>query len=420
MIITEEMIKNFNKGLPKRLTIDGKTDEYETYLVPIKYLFYNNLNGRIATYIEEYNDLHPEGELNLETLFNTDIDKYNDLISDFIKKSSNDNEVSFKNTKRDIKAKGQQVPGVILTDGRIIDGNRRFTAIRELSLEEGDPRFDYFETVILPAPDVSDKDGWKRIKSLELYLQFNVDEKKGYNRIDFLVSFYKDTVNPETKMFDKKQYCYASGISAGEYEKNVNIIRIMLDYLEWRNKPKAFYILKNEKLDGPIEDIAAKAKKMSEEEWNSIKDYIYLHMSHVQSGDRTRDIRDLIKSAKENSGFFKSYKEEVDKSGKLPELIKAVVIKDQKATSSEDTKTKLETAKAAEECLVKAYDEAKYQDRVTSATNEPIKLFIDAVSKISGIDLAVVANMSSEKKDLIKEKIIDLEIVIEELKDAVK
>ena len=35
MIITKEQLASFKEGLPKRLTIDGKTMEYTSYLIPL-------------------------------------------------------------------------------------------------------------------------------------------------------------------------------------------------------------------------------------------------------------------------------------------------------------------------------------------------------------------------------------------------
>lgn len=418
MIITKEQLASFKEGLPKRLTIDGKTMEYTSYLIPLNYLYYNNLNGRIATYIEEYNDQSDNEDLN--KMLKDDVEKYNDLIGGFIKKSSNDNEASFKKTKKDIEAKGQQNPGVILSDGRIIDGNRRFTAIRELYKEMGNDKYAYFEAVCLDAPNENDKDGWKRIKTLELFLQFNVDEKKDYNRIDFLVSFYRDTIDDSTKMFDKKQYCYTSGISSTEYDKNANIIRIMLDYLEWRSKPKAFYILKNEKLDGPIEDIATATKKMSEEEWNSKKDYIYHYMTHVQSGDRTRDIRSLVQSAKSNGYLFQKYKDKIDNPQTLIKLAKAVSNKDAKITTPEESQESKKIQAETQAQLIDAFETAMYEERIDNANNEPLKLLDVAITQIRKVDIAIIKNMDGSQKNNVKEKISDLEKTLIGIRKAIE
>lgn len=416
MVITREQLNTFRKGLPKRLTIDGKSGEYDTYLIPLKYLYFNNMNGRIATYIEEYND-RIDSE-NLNELQKTDVEKYNDLISDFIKKSSDDNEASFKKTKNDIKQKGQLTPGVILSDGRIIDGNRRFTSLRELYKESADDKFAFFEAVYLDAPNENDKDGWKRIKALELNIQYNVDEKRDYNRIDFLVSFYRDTIDPSTKMFDKKQYCYASGIKESEYDKNVNIINIMLDYLQWRGKPKAFYILKNEKLDGPIEDIALHTKKMSDEEWGLIKDYIYYYITHVKMGDRTRDIRELLKSAKSNGTLFSNYKNAINDSKTMTELRNAVASKDVKASTAEESKQNREIQDKIQKKLIKAFEDAKFQDKMESANNEPFKLLDDVTNQIKKVDIAVIKNMDENQKENVKLKISEIEKNLEEIRKA--
>ena len=52
MLLTDEEIKKLKKGVQHRLTIDGKTESRQSYLVPIEGLFFNDLNGRISTYIE--------------------------------------------------------------------------------------------------------------------------------------------------------------------------------------------------------------------------------------------------------------------------------------------------------------------------------------------------------------------------------
>ena len=98
-------------------------------------------------------------------------------------------ENAFKKTKNNIKALGQTEPAVILRDGRIIDGNRRFTCLRDLAKE--DLKFNYLDAIII-SKDIQDSK--KEIKLLELYLQHGREERVGYNPIDRLVGVYNDVI----------------------------------------------------------------------------------------------------------------------------------------------------------------------------------------------------------------------------------
>lgn len=394
--------------MQKRLYINGKTKEYETELIPVDKLYLNDLNGRIATYTEEYNA--KPGNEKLDSLLKKDKNKYNDLITEFVKKSSNDDEKSYHDTKNDILEKGQLNPGVVLSDGRIIDGNRRFTAIRELYKETGDPKFQYFEAVRLPA-GISEKD----IKTLELWLQFNEDKKREYNKIDFLVSLYKDVINEETKLFDEKQYIRASGIKISDYNTYISIIETMLDYLEWRNKPKAFYILKNEKLDGPLEEAARARKKMSEEEWNSKKDTLYTFMTLVK-GDRTREIRPLVDSAKEDGPLFVELKKSIDEPKAAMQLATAIAEKDNKPQNANQSKEISKCLNSAEELLENSFKNAKFKSDIIDANNEPLKLLDDTISLLNKIDTNLVNKLSLDQKNKITERIKSIEASLNNIK----
>lgn len=60
----------------------------------------------------------------------------------------NDNASALKRTEKSIQEAGQQVYGYVLDDGRIVDGNRRFTALRNIHQATG--KTVYFEAVVLP------------------------------------------------------------------------------------------------------------------------------------------------------------------------------------------------------------------------------------------------------------------------------
>lgn len=375
-------------------------------------LYFNNLNGRIGTYIDEYNDQNNE---DLDQLRQEDIKRYNDLIANFIKKSSNDGQKSYIATRDDIKEKGQQVPGVVLSDGRIIDGNRRFTAIRELYEKTGDPRFAYFEAAVLPCPEKTDLEGWKEIRRKELWLQYNVNEKKEYNLIPFYRSIYKDTMET-TKGFDKEQYLYASGMTESKYKNCVEVIHTMLDYLEWRGKPKAFYILENERLDGPLEEVAKTRKKMSEEEWNLKKDLIYYHITFVDSGDKVRDIRPLLKSLKDDGLLFNNYNQAVDSPQLKLKLIKALSAKDKEKKTSEET----QEIKELSNKLQKAFKDAKYEEDKDSIIKEPVELCDAVIEQMNKFDKPLIKQMSPEQKQLVSSKLSEIEKLSSEIRKEIQ
>ena len=131
MNLLDEQYREFVQPttLTKKLTLNGETKAYPIYRVRLELLYYNEQNDRIATWISQYKSEHG-GFQDLSQ------EAYNAVIEDFIIKS---NPASIEKTKNNIKAVNQREPGVILSDGRIVDGNRRFTCLRKLA--EEDPTF---------------------------------------------------------------------------------------------------------------------------------------------------------------------------------------------------------------------------------------------------------------------------------------
>ena len=287
-----ELIKNENiekTTLTKRLTIGGETKDYPVYRFPLEYLYYNDQNGRINTvyhqYISNHGKLTPEiGE-----------SKYNEIFEKFIFDSKKQ---ALKDTQISISEKGQQEPGVILSDGRVIDGNRRFTALRRIQRETNIKQ--YFEAVILSF-DIKKKLDEKKIKELELDLQLGREERVSYDPIDRIFDVY-NTIEVQ-KLMTPEEYKKASGAGNTKgINKDLRLAKLIIKFLSIvapnENPIDKFYLARELKLDGPLEDIERtinKLKKDKETITQNVLTILAVQIAKSEVGDRdiTRKIRDV-------------------------------------------------------------------------------------------------------------------------------
>lgn len=287
-----ELIKNRNiekTTLTKRLTIGGETRDYPVYKFPLEYLYYNDQNGRINTvyhqYISNHGKLTPEiGE-----------SKYNEIFEKFIFDSKKQ---ALKDTQISISEKGQQEPGVILSDGRVIDGNRRFTALRRIQRDTNIKQ--YFEAVILSF-DIKNKLDEKKIKELELDLQLGREERVSYDPIDRIFDVY-NTIEVQ-KLMTPEEYKKASGAGNTKgINKDLRLAKLIIKFLSIvapnENPIDRFYLARELKLDGPLEDIERtinKLKKDKETITQNVLTILAVQIAKSEIGDRdiTRKIRDV-------------------------------------------------------------------------------------------------------------------------------
>ena len=294
-----ELIKNGNiekTTLTKRLTIGSETKDYPVYKFPLEYLYYNDQNGRINTvyhqYISNHGKLTPEiGE-----------SKYNEIFEKFIFDSKKQ---ALKDTQISIFEKGQQEPGVILSDGRVIDGNRRFTALRRIQRDTNIKQ--YFEAVILSF-DIKNKLDEKKIKELELDLQLGREERVSYDPIDRIFDVY-NTIEVQ-KLMTPEEYKKASGAgNTKRINKDLRLADLIIKFLSIvapnENPIDKFYLARELKLDGPLEDIERtinKLKKDKETITQNVLTILAVQIAKSEVGDRdiTRKIRDVKYNILEN------------------------------------------------------------------------------------------------------------------------
>ncbi|MER2295412.1 MAG: hypothetical protein ABS913_08835 [Desemzia incerta] len=269
-------------------TIPNLTDTMlDVHRIPLKYLYYNDENGRISTQIKrELGDLNSHSD---ETGR-----EYNDKIAQFIEE---DNASALKKTKKSIKDKGQQVYGYVLLDGRIIDGNRRFTALRQLEFETGTTH--YFEAVILPFTYDAKADR-TQIKRLELAIQMGTEEKLQYDPVDLAVDVYQTIVKDE--LMSMKDYALEANMSMKDVEDRISTVELLHDFLIFINSSSnAYYIIKDAKLYNPLYELAKKFKanfpnKGPKYEQTKATAFTLLGKMVLTGGDTVREIREYIKN----------------------------------------------------------------------------------------------------------------------------
>jgi ParB-like chromosome segregation protein Spo0J len=372
--------------LTKKLSVDNHIQTYNVYKIRLDQLYYNDQNDRIATWISQYKA--ENGIIHMDT---DDKEQYNRIIQGFITES---NPEALKKTQNNIELIGQQEGGVVLTDGRIIDGNRRFTCLRNLEQKTG--KTQYFEAVIL-MHDIAHNA--KQIKMLELLLQHGVDKPVDYNPIDRLVGIYNDIV--ENKLLTVREYASSVNQTEADIKREVEKAKLMVEFLEFINAPKQFYLARTMNLSESLKDLYSMLSKVkNDESREDLKNNVFAQLLMAPVGDTNRYIRKIGKIAS-NSRLLDDYlAEQLDLTEKVCDALEQHPITTDKVIN-EHIRTKKEIqsefARSTEKWISKADGDA--------SRNRPAQQVEKAYEMLDTIDTNIFKKMSDEQKDDIREKL---------------
>ena len=357
----------------KKITIQGETLNFTVYRIPLDALVYNVKNGRIATYISKYQT--DNGELNQNNVI-----ELNNILGKFIRES---NPTALDKTKDNIKKFGQKQPGVVLKNGIVIDGNRRFTCLREL---ESEGKIQYFDAVIL-SDDYSARD----IKSLELNLQHAEERPVDYNPIDDLVDIYRDVV--ADKLFTVEQYAFETNKKMTEIRNSVAAAVLMVEFLEFINHKEAYHIARDMTLDGPLRELVGIFKKIPKDNHEDIKPTMFTALM-TTTGDKTRAIREMGKHiihTEKHPRFIDEYEVvvkhvyEVTRSGKKSENVSQLVELVQGDKELVDSGRK----------IIESYVNTS---KIKNARNEPLELLSKSYENFISIDAYTINQLDNKSK----------------------
>lgn len=381
-------------GATKKLNLGGSSKNYDVYEVPLELLYYNNQNDRIATWLSQYD---------VSELFEKDREEYNKKIEGFIVAS---NPKAIEKTKKNIELIGQNIPGIILSDGRVIDGNRRLTCLRQIN-RDNVMKCGYFETIILDGNIANNKD----IKILELTIQHGIDRKLDYDPIDKLVGLYRDVV--VNKLITIKEYATSTNIELKMAEKELRIAELMAEFLEFVNCPNQYYLAREWDINGPLYEIDGVLQKEKDEiRREDIKNIMFNNLLVKPDNDMTRYIRSVKKLVSDSQFGEKYLEEQLDIANEVIDTLNGIA-------NSDNAIMEVRSNQGFIKSLAENTETYAQRVKISKVRNQPLVLLETCEGNINGIDSKVINKLDDDEKYEIKEKINVLLKLLNHLDDEI-
>lgn len=387
-------------SITRKLTINNETKIYPVYKININALYYNDQNDRIASWISQYKEINGS-----DALLNKEKEEYNKIIENFIIMS---NPQSMEKTALNIKLVGQREPGVVLSDGRVIDGNRRFTCIRKLN--KNDASFCWFESVIL---DVDIHNNKKMIKMLELSIQHGEEKRVDYNHVEKLIGIYQDIV--ETQLLTVEEYAQSTNESVAEIKKKVECSKILAEYLEYIGMPKQFYIAREFQLVSLISDIQELLKKcINNEMVYNLKKIIFMNQMMNSFGDErkfTKNIATLIANGK----YFMYEKSQMEIEEKIKKRMDYENI-----NNFQELRSFVVNNDDLSDELKYSMDKYLNDAKINEVHNKPSQILKRTTISLKEIDKNVITKLTPVEKDRLNNQLYQLTKIVNDISGVVK
>ncbi len=367
--------------LSRKVTYGGKTVVYPVYQVRLDALFYNDQNDRIATWISRYEAEHGKGALS--TL---PAEEYNRVIEGFIVES---NPESIHRTQKNIALVGQQVPGVALADGRVVDGNRRFTCLRRLQSTLSEPL--YFETVLMDMDIRADR---KQIKLLELSIQHGEEKKVDYDLIDYAVGTYRGIV--QTGLLSVEEYARGTNEHVADIRKRLEIASVLNEFLEYIRLPEQYYIAREYQLYSLFDEMYAPLRQLEGNDRQQLKEIVFSNILLRAIRDQRKYIRDI--KALIRSGAYRLY---FDDQQKLKERWKCAFDSQEIKDRNDLDRFSLEHSIIAEE-MQESLERAMLRSRAAQVKAKPAENIGKCISLLMDIDARTFARLDPEEKETVQ------------------
>ena len=382
--------------LTRKVTYAGKTVVYPVYKVRLDALYFNDQNDRIATWITQY-----ESENGKDSLSSLNTDIYNRIIENFITDS---NPEAIQKTQKNIALVGQREPGVTLADGRIVDGNRRYTCLRRIQRTQPEPV--YFETVLM---DMDIREDKKQIKLLELAIQHGEEKKVDYDLIDFAIGTYRDVV--QTKLLTIREYAASTNEQPGDVKKRIEIAEVICEFLEYIGLPEQYHIAREYQVYSLFQEMIPLLRSLDNQEKKDLKRIAFNNVLMRAIPDQRkfiRDIKGLIRG-----GSYREYFEDQKKcDAKIQEILKDAEIHS-KGDLEEFASENIDIA----DNLSRSMERALLRSRSQKLKEKPSENVAKSIALMMDVDTRFFDRLGIEEKENLREGLDELIRIAETFKE---
>lgn len=382
--------------LTRKVTYAGKTVIYPVYKVRLDRLYYNDQNDRIATWISRY-----EAENGVGSLSGLDAEAYNEVIEEFICDS---NPEAIQRTQKNIELVGQREPGVALADGRIVDGNRRFTCLRRIQEKKTEPL--YFETVIM---DMDIREDRKQIKLLELSIQHGEEKKVDYDLIDYAVGTYRDVVT--SGLLTVEEYAESANEAPAEVRKRIDIAAMINEFLDYICLPEQYHVARDYQVYSLFQEMMPLLRQLNDEDKTRLKHIVFNNAILKAQPDQRKFIRD-IKILVKNDTYKEFFDGQKELDSKMEEKLTSSEIK----SKFDIDKLAEENSSAAEEMLY-AMERALQKSRAQVLKTKPAENVTKCIDLLLDVDTRLFDRLDVEEKEALSNKLDQLELVAKKYKE---
>lgn len=381
--------------LTRKVTYGGKTVVYPVYKVRLDALYFNDQNDRIATWITQY-----ESENGKDSLSSLNTDIYNRIIENFVTDS---NPEAIQKTQKNIALVGQREPGVALADGRIVDGNRRFTCLRRIQRLQEEPV--YFETVIM---DMDIREDKKQIKLLELAIQHGEEKKVDYDMIDFAIGTYRDVV--QTKLLTVNEYASSTNEPLADVKKRIAIAELICEFLDYIGLPEQYHVAREYQVYSLFQEMMTPLRKLDDDEKEELKRIAFNNVLMKAIPDQRKFIRDINGLVRNDA-----YKEYFEDQKNWDAVIREKLAETEVHGKEDIDRFAAENTDIADK-LADSMERALLRSRSQKLKEKPSENVAKSISLLMDVDTRFFDRMNTEEKESLKAELGELIRIAETFK----